>query len=64
MANPRPRVGFLFGCLAYEYETGVWRGLLRAAKDRGIQLIAIEGSADPAEPEAVTRARRRRHAAP
>ena len=56
MANPRPRVGFLFGCLAYEYETGVWRGLLRAAKDRGIQLIAIEGSADPAEPEAVKRA--------
>jgi len=56
MANPRPRVGFLFGYLAYEYETGMWRGLLRAAEDRGIQLIAIECSADPAEPEAVKRA--------
>ena len=56
MANPQPRIGFLFGYLAYEYETGVWRGLLRAAEDRGIELIAIDCSADPAEPPAVKRA--------
>ncbi|MGD0726837.1 MAG: substrate-binding domain-containing protein [Spirochaetia bacterium] len=52
MAHAQPRIGFLFGYLAYEYGTGVWRGLLRAAEARGIELIAIEGSPDPAEPRA------------
>lgn len=36
----------------------MWRGLLRAAEDRGIDLIAIEGSPDPAEPRAAKLAQR------
>jgi phosphoserine phosphatase RsbU/P len=49
MPRRRPRVGFLFSYLAYEYDTGLWRGLLRAAEAHGIDLIAVECSADPAE---------------
>ena len=43
------RIGFLVQYLSYEYVTGMWRGFLRAAKERGVDLIAIECSADPAE---------------
>jgi DNA-binding LacI/PurR family transcriptional regulator len=58
MPRPRPRIGFLFGYLAYEYETGMWRGLMRAAEARDVDLIAIECSADPAESTAVKRSQR------
>ena len=58
MAAPRPRVGFLFSYLAYEYDTGMWRGLLRAAEARGIDLVAIECSPDPAEAEPTKRLQR------
>ena len=49
MPHPRLRIGFLYGYLAYEYETEVWRGLIRAAETRGVELIAVECTADPAE---------------
>jgi DNA-binding LacI/PurR family transcriptional regulator len=58
MPRSRPRIGFLFGYLAYEYDTGMWRGLLRAAEARGVDLIAIECSTDHAESPASQRAQR------
>ena len=58
MSHPRPRIGFLFSYLAYEYDTAMWRGLLRAADARGVDLIAVECLPDPAQTEAALRAQR------
>ena len=58
MPHPRPRIGFLFSYLAYEYDTAMWRGLLRAADARGVDLIAVECFPDPAQREAALWAQR------
>jgi DNA-binding LacI/PurR family transcriptional regulator len=58
MSPRRPRIGFLFSYLAYEYDTSMWRGLLRAAEPRGVDLIAVECFPDPAQTEAALRAQR------
>jgi diguanylate cyclase (GGDEF)-like protein len=51
MGARRLVIGFLVSYLTEDYAAELWRGLVRAAEDRGIDLLAIDGGAidDPYE---------------
>jgi diguanylate cyclase (GGDEF)-like protein len=45
MSSRRLTIGFLISYLTEDYEAAIWRGLVKAAEKRGVDLLAVDGGA-------------------